>query len=166
MEAETDKRRMLALIAAEYEFVQGTLTMFSQEEMLTPNVVGWWSVKDTVAHLTAWMEYLMGWFAQARRGEVPDIPAKGYTWDDLDALNDARSARDADLPLKQVLMNFSSTYAQTVAMIDGLTERELFDNDWQGTFYQPPWRLIPGNMDEHFHAHFVEVRQWAAARRK
>ncbi len=166
MEPQNDKARLLAMMQVEYAFVQRTLGLLSADEMLIPNVIGWWSVKDTLAHLTAWMEYLLGWFDQARRGQIPDIPAKGMTWDDIDRLNDARSAQDADLLLKQVMVNFSARYAQVCALIDGLSEYELFESDWNGVFYQPPWPLIPGNMDEHFHLHFTEVRQWLVSRGK
>ncbi len=164
MEPQTDRARMMAVMQAEYTFVQRTLNMLTADEMLMPNVVGWWSVKDTLAHLTAWMEYLIGWFDQARQGVVPDIPAKGMTWDDVDRLNDDRSARDADLPLKQVVMNFGIMYAQVCSMLDGLSDSDLFESTWNGVFYQPPWPLIPSNVDEHFHLHFLEVRQWMAAR--
>src|SRR6478752_7603664 len=46
-------------------------------------------VADVLAHLYAWHLVFDGWVAQERAGAVPAYPAEGYTWDDVDSLNDA-----------------------------------------------------------------------------
>ncbi len=160
MEAETDKIRLLEMIRSEFNFFERTLLLIAPERMLIPNVIGWWSVKDTVAHFTAWMEYLLRWFDQATHGQKPDIPAPGYTWDDIDKLNDARSERDKDLPLNQVISDFRQAHLDVCELVQALTERDLFESDWDGLFYQPPWRLISANTYQHLHEYAVPIRQW------
>ncbi len=46
-------------------------------------------VADILTHLHAWHVIFEGWISQARTGATPAYPAEGYTWRDLDALNEA-----------------------------------------------------------------------------
>jgi hypothetical protein len=50
-------------------------------------VVGDWSVKDIVARLVDWEQRFIGWYDAGLRGEVPEVPAPGIVWDELDILN-------------------------------------------------------------------------------
>jgi len=166
MQPEMDKIRLLELIRAEYAFVERTLAALTPDDMLIPDVQGWWSVKDTIAHLTAWLERVLMWFDQAGHGQNPDIPDKGYDWKDIDKMNDACSARDKDLPLATVRSNFQRVHLEVCELVEALSERDLFEWDWDGAFYQAPWRLITGNTYEHLHEHIVPIRQWIDQRER
>ena len=45
------------------------------------------TVADLLGHLHAWHLAREGWSVVAAQGGVPEVPAPGYTWRDLDALN-------------------------------------------------------------------------------
>ncbi len=45
------------------------------------------SVRDVLAHLHAWHLLLEGWYEDGMIGGSPALPADGYTWRQLDALN-------------------------------------------------------------------------------
>lgn len=162
MQLEMDKTRLLELIRVEYAFAERTLARLTPEQMLIPNVTGWWSVKDTVAHLTAWMKRVLMWMDKASHGEKPAIPDDGYTWEQIDALNDAASARDKDRTLDDVLADFRRTYRDVLELVEALSEADLFERDFDGAFWGSPWRLISSNTHEHFHEHLVPVREWIA----
>lgn len=166
MEPELDKTRLLERIRTEYAFFERTLALLSPDDMLIPNVEGEWSVKDIVAHCTAWMQRVMRWFDQAGHGEKPDIPEKGYTWDDIDRLNDERAARDRDLPLKQVLADFRQAHLDVCDFVQAFSDSQLFESNWSGLFTKPPWTLIPPKTYQHLYEHAVPIRRWIVARER
>ena len=45
------------------------------------------TVADVLAHLHAWHLARESWSVIAAQGGIPEVPAEGYTWRDLDALN-------------------------------------------------------------------------------
>lgn len=45
------------------------------------------TVADVLAHLHAWHLARESWGVIAAQGGIPAVPAEGYTWRDLDALN-------------------------------------------------------------------------------
>lgn len=166
MEPEIDKVRLLEQIRTEYAFFDRTLELLTPDEMLIPNVIGWWSVKDTMAHLACWMEDVVYWFDQAGHGQKPDIPPEGgFTDAMVNRINDARSARDKDAPLSAVLARFHQAHLDICELVEDLSERSLFESDWDGLFAYPPWRLIVGNTSDHVHEHLVPIREWIIERR-
>ena len=57
-------------------------------------------VADVLAHLHAWHVVFDGWVAQERAGAAPAYPAEGYSWDDIDSLNDAFYQAQPRAPLR------------------------------------------------------------------
>ncbi len=165
VEPEIDKFRLLEQMRTEYAFFGRTLELLAPDEMLIPNVIGWWSVKDTVAHLACWMEDVVRWFDQAGHGQKPDIPLGGFTDEYVNRLNDQRSARDKDQPLSAVLARFRQAHLDVCELVEDLSERSLFESDWDGLFTSPPWRLIVGNTSDHVYEHLVSIREWLVERR-
>jgi hypothetical protein len=92
-------------------------------------------VADVLAHLHAWHVVFDGWVAQARAGSVPAYPAEGYTWDDLDSLNDAFYQAHRERPYDALRTMLVSSHRMMLALIDGMSEEELTDPDafsWLG----------------------------------
>ena len=53
------KAVLLDNIQAEYNRLESLLAPLSEEQLTTPGVNGPWSIKDNIAHLTAWQDYLL-----------------------------------------------------------------------------------------------------------
>src|SRR5699024_4666799 len=45
------------------------------------------NIRDVLAHLYHWHQMLLDWYELGMRDEIPIIPAAGYTWRTLPALN-------------------------------------------------------------------------------
>ena len=45
------------------------------------------NIKDVLSHLHHWHLMMIGWYTVGMKGEQPAMPAKGYTWQTLPALN-------------------------------------------------------------------------------
>lgn len=84
-------------------------------------------VADVLAHLHAWHLVFDGWVAQARAGSVPAFPAEGYTWDDLDALNDAFYQAHRDRPYEALRGMLVTSHRMMLTLLDTFTEDELLD---------------------------------------
>lgn len=161
MNEKYDKQKLLDLTRAEYDFVQRTLELLSPELMLIPDVQGPWSVKDTIAHLSAWHNRLLIWLETARRGEEAITPEAGYTWEQIDTLNDQRYLVDRDRPLDEVLAEFQETYQQVYAEAEKLTEEELFGKTGLSLFFRDPlWGYVFHNTFFHYREHLEPIRQW------
>jgi hypothetical protein len=82
-------------------------------------------VADVVAHLHAWHVLFDGWLGQAQSGAIPDYPAEGYTWGDLDALNDLlfETHRGSDYPTLRA--SLVSSHAEMIATLGSCSQEEL-----------------------------------------
>lgn len=95
-----------------------------------------WSVKDVLAHLTAWEVMMRGWYEAGVRGEKPVIPAEGFNWSQLPALNARILKQFHNRPLARVLSDYRASYAATLDLIESLSEADLFTRGrftWTGS---------------------------------
>lgn len=163
IDPELDKVKLLELIRVEYDFVRRTLALMSPQQMEIPDVQGPWSVKDTLAHLTAWERRLLRWYQEADSGQVPAVPEPGKTWADLDEINDRTYREDKDRPLQDVLDDFHAVHAEVVRLVEGQIEDDIFSlGRFEGLFREPPIGLIAHNTYLHFDEHLRPVRAWLA----
>lgn len=102
------------------------LSNLTPDQMTVPGALGDWSVKDVLAHLYAWEQMVLGWLAAARRGETPHVPAEGYKWNQLPALNELIRQEHSARPLEEVFEQYKMSYRQIMDTIRGLPEETLF----------------------------------------
>lgn len=141
-EAEQERERLLALIRP--------LTA----EQKTRPILGEWSVKDILAHLTAWNQMMLGWIETSQRGETPAVPAPGFNWGQMDALNQQIYERHRDRPLEEVEAEFLRVDEQARAKIDSFEETDLFR---PGLY---PW-MNKNALVTYFHANMGGHYTWA-----
>jgi hypothetical protein len=165
-----DKIKMLAHLQAEYEFVERTVALVPPERLEEPGAQGpdsRWSVKDTLAHLTAWAARAADWLAEAAAGQPPTIPAEGFTEASVDALNEQTYLASRDRPVDAVLDDFRRVHQAVVNGITALPEADLFELDrLQGIWREPPFALIAGNTYEHYPEHIASIRNWLRQTKK
>lgn len=85
------------------------------------------------------------------RGEVPETPAPGMTWRDLPKLNQSVYERHKDETLAEVLAQYEKSYQETLALIEAMTEREIFEPgvyEWTGGSSLLSW--IAANTSSHY----------------
>ena len=164
MEEDTPKTKadLLERIRREYAALEQTLGKLDEQQMTTASADGW-STKDNLAHIAAWQSILRVFHIGGRpfREAAPGITAD-YLKDDVDTINDDFYHRDLDLPLHEVLESFRRSHQQTLALIEGMSEAELFRS------YTPPGRdpssagqlvdWIAGDTYEHYSEHGTTIR--------
>lgn len=116
------KTELLAEIKIQRQRLEKNLAGLSVEELRRPGVCGDWSIKDILAHLAAWEQMFMGWYAVGLRGETPDLPWPGK----LHQTNQEIYERYRAASLESVQALFAESYCQMLAWVESLPDEELF----------------------------------------
>jgi hypothetical protein len=120
------KRELLAEIERERIALDETLAPLKPRQMTKAGVTrGGWSVKDLLAHLVAWQQLNLGWYEAGRRGDVPAMPAPGYTLRDLPRLNQMLYRRHHRRSLAAIKRDYVTFHRRVVALIRSLPDAEL-----------------------------------------
>jgi len=120
------KAQILSESQREHDALEDLLATMSPEQMTQPGLVGPWSASDVLAHLTEWEQMVLGWCAAGLRGETPALPAEGYKWSQLPALNQRIYEKHRDRPLADVLESYRASYDQVMSLVESLSEEDLF----------------------------------------
>jgi hypothetical protein len=164
MKEPDTKQEILNLISSEWDALQDVLQDLKSEEMTQSGVVGVWSVKDILAHISTWEGLMIQWLQESLRGETPNRPGPGSAWDGLDTLNDQIYQENRSKTLVEVQQAFNETHQQAVGIIEAMEEKDLFDPDrfaWREG--DPIWHLVAGNMWWHYKEHRQSIAEWAAS---
>lgn len=160
MPRPTTKPQLLAEAQAEFDALELFLAALSPDEMTQPTPTGNWSPKDYLAHLYEWQQMFFAWYESGLRGENPAVPAAGYKWNQLPALNQAIFERYHDLPLDEVRDKFRSSHARTLALIESLPETDLFTRGlypWMNDNYLSAY--ISANTGSHYRWALTDLRK-------
>jgi hypothetical protein len=139
-----------------------TLARLTHVQMLLPGVDGEWSVKDALAHISAWERRMISWTGGHLRGEEPAIP---LPWD-VDHMNAETYAQVKDNPLAEVLEEFRRSYWDSLALVESLSEGQLqtvYADTWP---MGPLWTGIAANMNWHYKELRQDIQKWLATRKQ
>lgn len=105
-----------------------TLEGIPEAQRTEPGVWGdGWTVVDLVAHLDAWHRLFLVWFRQGAAGQVPDLPAPGYKWNETPRLNRDIQAQHRGDSYQAALANFEASSDEVDALLQQLSEPELLE---------------------------------------
>jgi len=121
-----NKQQLLDEAQKKYEALERQFASLTPEEMVRPEVIGTWSIKDILAHLLEWQKMLLDWYEAELRGETPAVPAEGYNWSQLPALNQAIYERCRDTALDDVRSQLDASHKHMLEVVASLSEEELF----------------------------------------
>lgn len=125
MSRPLNKPQLFAAIDKEYSALEKFLAPLTPEQMAFAPAPGAWAVKDIVAHLYEWQQMFFKWYEGGQRGENPAVPAPGYKWSQLPALNQAIYEKYQPLTPQQALGMFRESHQKTVQFIETLPETDL-----------------------------------------
>ncbi|MBM3130039.1 MAG: ClbS/DfsB family four-helix bundle protein [Chloroflexi bacterium] len=126
MPRPTNKEQMFVAAQTERAALEKLLDALSPEEMSAPSRATQWSIKDVLAHLLEWEQMCLGWYAAGLRGKTPAVPAEGFNWGQLPALNAQIYEKYRDVPLAQILKQSRASYRQILKTMQGISEADLF----------------------------------------
>ena len=151
------KAELMSEIEREWFALMDVVEQLSPEQMLTPDEGGW-SPKDNLAHLTVWMNILLGYHIDQRPvHEVADItPELAANWDnwDIEEGNAFFFERYRHHPVEQVLEELKGTYEKIHARLESLSYEDLMKpRRSDDPEKRPILNWIPGDTSEHFAEH-------------
>jgi len=126
MARPTTKTELIEAANTEFDRLRQAVANVEAQDRELPGACDDWSVKDLLAHLHAWHELALGWEAIGRTGEVPAVPAEGYTFAETPKLNAAIHKRTAQDRWDDVERRLRASHDAVLAAIDGYTNAELF----------------------------------------
>jgi hypothetical protein len=121
--------------------------------MTTPHFIGDWSIKDLLAHLGFWEEWITGGYHTLLKGEKPvlkNLP--------IDEINAGIFAERHALTLEAVRTDERKAYQALLSLVETAPEADLFNPQrfaWAGghSFAE----LIGNNSFEHFDEHVRDL---------
>ena len=93
-----------------------------------------WSIKDGMAHVHAWYRLTLGWIATGVDGN-PDLPAKGFRWNQTRELNKQLHEEFVDVSLASVRRRLKLSHGRLMKCVEAMTENELLQSGefvWTG----------------------------------
>ncbi len=129
------KSELIEAIDREYSQLHTLIANMSASQMTEDGLVGTWSAKDVLAHLTEWQQMALGWYRAGLKNQMPQLPAPGYKWRQTPELNDAIYQKHRTRSLKAVRDGFYKSHAEIVQVIQALPNETLFGRnqyEWTG----------------------------------
>ena len=148
------KAELIFQIDHEWSKLMDVVGQLSTEQMLTPDEGGW-TPKDNLAHLTVWMNILLGYHLDRRPAhEVAGVtPEQAADWD-FEVMNPIFFERHRHEPVEQVLDELNQAYEQVRARLDSMSFEDLMkprrEDDPEK---RPILNWILGDTSEHFEEH-------------
>jgi len=167
MSHPTTKQELLHRIRARHADMEELLSSLEPAQMRAPELDGGWSVKDSLAHIAAWEKVLLDIVGKYRRGETVVLWAPGFEIDgtngeeQMNRYNAYLFEQHRERDLADVLDDFRETFMQVVALIESLSDAEIFDaNHFPARNGRALITFIVGDTYEHYDEHIGWIRAW------
>lgn len=160
-----NKSELLHWLQEQNQHWEALLDQIGEGRMEQPGVNGDWSMKDIIAHLTGWNQWLATRFQAALRNEPepsPPWPAQLHEDDDINAWI---YQTNHERPLRDLLDETRQVNQQLASLVENLPDDARLEKI-DPTFYLV-WindqRFLPGEFFDHFRDdHEPDVRAWLA----
>ena len=161
----TTKAQLMLEIEDGWLIINQAIDSLSKAQMTTLRDGEGWTVKDHIAHMTAWERSALYFLQGKPRHEGLGVEESVYLSEDEDSINAAIYARQQSLTLPEVLADFRAVHSQLLTALQPLTDSELmlpyrhFLPDEPGEGEGPPGiNVIYGNSAHHYHEHLAWMR--------
>ncbi|MEM9953933.1 MAG: ClbS/DfsB family four-helix bundle protein [Chloroflexota bacterium] len=94
--------------------------------MIDSGTVGDWSVKDVLAHLTAWQQMTLKWYRLGLEGKTPVTPSTKHTWREIPALNQEIYEIHHQQPLDDVKIAFEMSHREILNVMETISSDNFF----------------------------------------
>jgi len=145
---ETGHNNMLELVA-----------QCQPEQIAQPGVTGEWSIKDILAHISAWEAELVKLLWQVRQSQEPS--SIHFSGGNVDEINQRWQASLYSRPLGLVLSDFNAVRKQTVRRVKDFSDEELTTPGYfPGLKAVPLWEWIANDSFDHESEHAESIQEW------
>ena len=127
MPRPTNKSQLLTALQKEHDALETALDQLTPEQKEhTSNQIEQWAIKDILAHITAWEQMVIGWYRAGLRGETPHLPAPGFNWRQIPALNEQIYQAHRTDTYAAVRQRYQDSFLEIKGIIEAVDEEEMF----------------------------------------
>jgi hypothetical protein len=155
-----NKAQIIAALKSSRANFMAAIGGLTPDQLLRPGACGLWSVKDVMAHLTAWESELVTALAKLDKNKAPHL----VEIEEIDEWNAEQYALTVSRSLEGVQEDFQNVLKQLVRIIEELDEYTLTDPRairWNGG--DPLYLQISDAAYEHEDEHVVDIKAWRVA---
>ena len=135
-----------------------------ENALTVPGVVGTWSIKDVLYHLTMWESEMVKLLWQASQGQEPSTAQ--LSGEDPDALNSTWAIQGANRSLESVMEDFHAVGKQAIRRVSELQKEDFEDPErFNWLDGHPLWTWIAQDSFNHEKEHSEQILAWRAARK-
>ncbi|NND06755.1 MAG: ClbS/DfsB family four-helix bundle protein [Saprospiraceae bacterium] len=132
------KEALISLSVAKFEKLISFIDALTPEEQNTAFPADMLSrgISDVLAHLHHWHLFILEWYEIGMSGAKPNMPAEGYTWKDLPALNNVIWEKYKNTSLKDAKKMLDISFEKVQLLIGQHSDEELFEKkrySWTGS---------------------------------
>jgi Uncharacterized conserved protein len=149
-----NKNELMAVIKREWNKLMDVVAKLDATKMTTPDEGGW-SPRDNLAHLTEWMNSMMGYHIDRRPPhEVMRIPEEAAQGWDMEVINPILFERNKNRSTEDVLAELKQTYEKVVGKLESMSFDDLMKPRHASDPEKRPLLLwVIGDTSGHFEEH-------------
>jgi hypothetical protein len=156
-----NKNELMSAIRREWKHLMDTVDKLTVANRMTMPDEGGWSPKDNLAHLSEWMNTMMGYHMDRRpRHEVLRVPEEVTKDWDMEVINPVLYERNKDRSTEDVLDELKRTYDVLVAKLESTPFEDLMKPRHADDPEKRPLLMwVLGDTSEHFAEHRATIEK-------
>jgi hypothetical protein len=156
-----NKNELMSAIRREWKRLMDTVDKLTVANRMTMPDEGGWSPKDNLAHLSEWMNTMMGYHMDRRpRHEVLRVPEEVTKDWDMEVINPVLYERNKDRSTEDVLDELKRTYDVLVAKLEATPFEDLMKPRHADDPEKRPLLMwVLGDTSEHFAEHRATIEK-------
>ena len=158
-----NKNELMKAIEREWQLLLDLAESLSDEQMTKPDAGGW-SPKDNLAHLTEWMNVLMGYHLDRRPAHKVLRVSEAITRDwNMEVINPVLFERNKDRTRKEVMGQLKRTYQKLFTKLKATPFKALLKPRHSGDPKKRPILIwVLGDTTSHFKEHRQTIQKGLA----
>jgi hypothetical protein len=150
----SNKKELMSEIKKEWKLLIDLAESLTDEQMTKPDSGGW-SPKDNLAHLTEWINILMGYHMDKKPAhEVIGVSKEVLKEWDVETINPILFDKNKNLTRKEMMTKLNQMYSQLEAKLESMSYEDLLKPRHADHPEKGPLMLwVLGDTNEHFLEH-------------
>jgi hypothetical protein len=145
------RQKLLNRLNQDWSSFMASYSDLAEKELQTPGVIGLWSIKDIIAHVTTWEEEALKYLPIILHGKRP--PRYSVQYGGIDAFNAQTAANKKNLSLAEVLREQDLTHRELTKLIEKAPQEHL---ESRTRF----WRRLRQDTYGHYRIHTAAIQKW------
>src|SRR6266850_167743 len=150
-----DKQQLLRQLDQAWASIKESYAGLSNAQLMEPGVMGNWSVRDTLAHVTTWEEEALKYLPLILQGGR--APRYSTKYGGIDAFNAHMTEQKRGLSLSDVLRQLDETHRRVIEYVEGAPEEQFA----RETRFR---RRLRQDTYSHYPKHANAIFKWRARR--